>query len=199
MSGNNLAAPIWRIASRVAAAVVLVGLTLRAPLAQQPAAGASGPSHAAPPSEGKVGGGDDIPIGLPSRRPGKQATNIQAPHFLRMVPAKDRSLVPGGPNAVDRNAIGVAVVRHDAAPAVPLVGHVAVRMPGPQPIGASGSAVRGGETAPVRVPGAQPLVLSRSTIGSASFTRSGAALLPLGGPAKPGATGINGTSIRPKH
>jgi len=45
----------------------------------------------------------------------------------------------------------------------------------------------------------QPPVLSHSTIGGASFTRPGPALLPLGGPAKPGATSSNGTSIRPKH
>ena len=62
-----------------------------------------------------------------------------------------------------------------------------------------GLVIKGVESAPVRVAPAPPPVSSPGTIGGASFTRSGAALLPLGGPAKPAATGINGTSIRPKH
>ena len=93
-----------------------------------------------------------------------------------------------------------SVLRHDAAPAAsaaPIVGHFAAHAPAPQPLG--GLAFRGAQPAPVRLPGVQPPVLNRSTIGGASFTRSGTALLPLGGPAKLGATSINGTSIRPKH
>jgi hypothetical protein len=130
MSSHNLMTSAGRAARRVAAAVLLAGLSTGVPLAQQP------------------------------------------------------------------------VLRHDAAPAapaVPIVGHVAAHAPAPQPVGGSGLAFRGAQTAPLRLPGAQPLVLNRSTIGGASFTRPGPALLPLGGPAKPGATSINGTSIRPKH
>lgn len=95
-----------------------------------------------------------------------------------------------------RNVIGMP---HTVLPAAPFVGHLAVRAPASQSGGGSSMGMRGAVMVPVRVPGAQPLVSSRNTIGGASFRPAGAALLPLGGPAKPGATGINGTSIRPKH
>ena len=199
MSRKNPTRPIRRIACRIAAVVLLAGLPISAPLAQQPAAGAGGSAHAARPSEGKVSGGDDIPISLPTRRLHKQDTNIQAPHSLKAMPTKSRPILPAAPSVVDRNAIGVPVVRHDAVPAAPLVGHVAVRAPAPQLGGGSSLGIRSGQIAPVRVLGAQPLVSNSGALGGASFTRPGVALLPLGGPAKPGATGINGTNIRPKH
>lgn len=198
MIRDERCAPIRRVAWRVIAVVVLAGFSLRAPLAQQPPADSGRSTHAAVPSEGKAGHDNDIPAILRPRRPIQQDTNIQASQFLRTVPAKDRPVLPAGPQGVDRNAIGVAVVRHDPGPAVPPAGHFAVRGPVPEPIGAGAPAVSGRQMAPVRVPGAPP-VWSRSAIGGASFTRPGVALLPLGGPAKPAATGINGTSIRPKH
>lgn len=95
-----------------------------------------------------------------------------------------------------RNVIGVP---HTVVPAAPFIGHVAVRPPASQSGGGSSMGMRGAVMVPVHVPAAQPLVSSRTTIGGASFRPAGAALLPLGGPAKPGATSINGTSIRPKH
>lgn len=199
MSRKNPTGPIRRIACRIAAVVVLAGLPISAPRAQQPAAGAGGSAHAARPSEGKVSGDDDIPISLPTHRLRKQDSNIQASHFLKAMPTKSRPILSAAPSVGDRNAIGVPVLRHDAVPAAPLVGHVAVRAPAPQSGGGSSLGLRSGGIAPVRVPGAQPLVSSRGTLGGASFSRPGVALLPLGGPAKPGATGINGTSIRPKH
>ena len=199
MSTDDRHASIRRAAWRAITVVVLAGCSLRPSLAQQPPADVGGSIHAAAPREGKAGHDDDIPIFLPPRRPTKQGTNIQASPFLKMTPAKDRAVPPAGPQAVDRNAVGVAIVPRDPAPAVPLVGRVASRAAPQQPLGASALALTGGQMAPLRVPGAQPPVWSRSTIGGASFTRPGMALLPLGGPAKPAATGINGTSIRPKH
>lgn len=52
---------------------------------------------------------------------------------------------------------------------------------------------------PQPMPAPHPLVVSRGTIDGTAFTRPGTRLMPLGGAAKPAATGINGTSIRPKH
>lgn len=198
MSRNDRRMPIWRVAVPIIAAALLVGFSTGAPLAQQPAVGFGGSAHAAEPREGKRGNETNIPIGLPSRRPTKQDTNIQAPHFLQMVPTKDRPVLPPGSN-IDRNAIGIPVPHPYVAPAAPLVsGHVAVR-PLASPSAAAGLPVRTGDMAPVHVTGPPPLASSRGTIGGASFARSGAALVPLGGPAKPAATGINGTNIRPKH
>lgn len=182
MSRNDPAASSWGIAVRVIAAALLVGFATRTPLAQQPAAGGS--VHAAAPREARRGNEADIQIRLLSHRP--------------MAPAKDRPVLPPGSNIVDRNAIGLPVLRHDPVPPAPLVGHVAVRPLAPQSAG-GGLPVRSGEIAPVRVTGAPPLVSSRGTISGVSFTRPGAALVPLGGPAKPAATGINGTNVRPKH
>ena len=190
---------IARGALRIAAATALAGLSVAAAPAQQPAAGAGGSTHAAVPSEGQAGREADMPMSLPARRPTKPDATIQAPHFLKMTPAKDRPISLSAPNLMDRNAIGVPAIRHDAAPAAPLLGHVAVRAPAPLSGGGSSLGIRGGEIVPVRVPVAQPLVSSRSAIGGASFARPGTALLPLGGPARPGATSINGTTIRPKH
>lgn len=130
MSAANPTTAILRAAWRIAAAGALLGLSIHAPLAQQP-----------------------------------------------------------------RNRIGVP---HTVVPAAPFVGRVAVRAPAVQSGGGS-MGLRGAVMAPVHVPAAQPVVSSRNTIGGASFRPAGAALLPLGGPAKPGATGINGTTIRPKH
>jgi hypothetical protein len=64
---------------------------------------------------------------------------------------------------------------------------------------AAGLGNRGLQPKRMPVPLPRPLILSRGTINGAAFTRPGTALAPLGGPAKPGATSINGTSIRPKH
>jgi hypothetical protein len=64
---------------------------------------------------------------------------------------------------------------------------------------AAGLGGRGLQPLRMPVPVPRPLVLSRGTINGAAFTRPGTALAPLGGPAKPGATSINGTSIRPRH
>jgi hypothetical protein len=64
---------------------------------------------------------------------------------------------------------------------------------------AAGLGSRGLQSARMPVPVPRPLIVSRGTINGAAFTRPGTALAPLGGPAKPAATGINGTSIRPKH
>jgi hypothetical protein len=182
MSRNNPAASSWGIAVRVITAALLVGIATRAPLARQPAA--SGSVHAVAPREGRRSNQADIQIRLLSHRP--------------MAPAKDRTVLLPGSNIVDRNAIGIPVPRHELAPAAPLVDHVAVRPLAPQSAG-GGLPVRSGEIAPVRVTGAPPLVASRGTISGVSFMRPGAALVPLGGPAKPAATGINGTNVRPKH
>lgn len=161
MNGNG--SP-WNAAFAIAAAAAAVGFSMRIALAQQPAAGAGGPTHVAPI---------------------RQNTTIQAPHFLKSTPAKERPISLAGPNAMDRNAVAVPALRHDAAPAAPLAGRVAGHV-----------AVR--SIVPVRWP-AQPPVSSRNAIGGASFTRPVTALVPLGGPAKFGAANINGTSIRPKH
>lgn len=144
--------------------------------------------------------GLSMPAAL-AQQPAADANGSAHAQFLKMVPAKHRPLPTGAPNVVDRNAIGVAVIRHDAAPAapVPLVGGVAVGAPALQPIGAGALAIRGSHAAQVQVPGAAPPVSSRGAIGGASYTRPGMALLPLGGPVKSAATGINGTGIRPKH
>jgi len=198
MSRNNPATPIWRVAVRVIAAALLVGFSPRTPVAQQPAAGGGGPAHAAAPHEGRRGNEADIQIGLSSRRPTKQDTNIAAPHFVQMAPAKDRPVLPPGSNIIDRNAIGIPVLRRDLAPAAPLVGHVAVHPLAPQSAGV-GLPVGSVEISPLRMTGAPPLASSRGAITGASFTRPGTALVPLGGPAKQAATGINGTNIKPKH
>lgn len=195
-----------RAALLIAAVTALAGVSMRVSLAQQAVTGAGGSTHGAP-GEAKAGKELDIPMSLPAPRPIRQYTTIAAPHFLKMTPAKDRPISLPAPNAIDRNPIGVRLVRHDAAPAAPLLGQIVVRAPAPQPVGGSSLGTRGGETVlvPVRGSGAQPLVFNRSTIGGASFARPGTALLPLGGPARPGATSIagatsiNGTSIRPKH
>jgi hypothetical protein len=185
MSRNNPAAPTWRVATRVIAAALLAGVSTRTPLAQQPAAGAGGPVHAAATREGRRGSEADIQVRLLSRRP-------------QMAPAKDRPVLAPGANIVDRNAIGVPVLRHDQAPTASLVRHVAVRPLSAQSAG-GGLPVRSGDLAPLHGMAAPSSVSSRNTISGASFARSGAALVPLGGPAKPAATGINGTNIRPKH
>lgn len=195
---RNPSTQIWRAALGIVAAVLAFGASMRAPLAQQGAA-AGGPAHAATSGEGKAGGSDAIPIGLPARRPAGQDINVQAPHFVKMAPAKERALPPAAPNIVERNAIGLPVARRNAPPIAPLPGPIAVRAPVPPSAGGSSSGIRGGEIMPVRVPVAQPLASNRSTIGGAGLARPATALMPLGGPAKPGATSINGTSIRPKH
>ena len=110
MSRNNPTMPIWRVAWRLAAAVLLAGFPAGEPLAQQPAAGVGGSARAAAPREGKAGQKADVQVSLTTHRPSKQEINIQTPRFLKMGPANNRSALPGGPGAVDRNAIGVPVV-----------------------------------------------------------------------------------------
>jgi hypothetical protein len=197
MRRKNPTVAICRVAWRWAAAVLLAGVPTAAPQAQQPAAGIGGSAHAATPSGARTGGEGGIRIGLPSRQPTKQDPNIQAPQFLRIVPPNERSIGPAESNAIGRDAIGAPVVRHNGVPAAPFIGNSVVRAPIPQSGAGSGLGVRSGGIGVG--PAAQPLASSRGAIGGTSFTRPGATLLPLGGPAKPGATSINGTSIRPKH
>ncbi len=188
MSRNRGTAPSRSIAWHVIAAALLAGLSVRASVAQQARLGGGGSAHAPAFGQHRGGGKAGIPLGLPSSRPARPDA---APHFMKIVPA-----FPARSNA-DRNAIGVPVPSHNAAPVGNHAGPITV--PGSAPQSGGGLAVRGGVTAPMHVPGARPLIPSRAGIGGPSFARPGTALVPLGGPAKGGATGINGTSIRPKQ
>jgi hypothetical protein len=191
MSRDRGAAPFRRIVWRVIASALLAGFCTRAPLAQQPGLGGGGSAHAPAFGQHSGGGKRGLPLGLPSSRAAKQDALVQAPHFMKMVPA-----FPARSNA-DRNAIAVPVPPHNAVPVGTHVGPIAV--PGSAPQSGGALAARGGVTAPMHIPGAQPLISSRAAIGGPSFTRPGTALAPLGGPANAAATGINGTSIRSKH
>jgi hypothetical protein len=191
MSARILSQRAWRLALPVAGGALLAGMPAGIALAQQPAAANAGAAtHAAPSGENKGG------------RP-------QEPQ-VKFAPAKERSIersiIHGGPNVVDHNAIGISVVRPDGGqrPAAPNLGRAAAPVapiapvPPTPPGGAAGLAGRALEAPHVSAPAPRPLVLSRGTINGASFTRPGTALKPLGGPAKPAATGINGTTFRPK-
>lgn len=179
---------VWRAALLIAAAALLAGMSARATLAQQPvASGAGTAAHAAHSGETKGG-------------------RLQAPQ-LKMAPAEGRSIVHGGANVVDHNAIGIPVVRPDsgqkatglnlgrAATLAPPVSPLSPVLPG----AAAGLGSRALPAPHMPAPPLRPLVLSRGTISGAAFGRPSTALMPLGGPAKSAATGVNGTSIRPKH
>jgi hypothetical protein len=181
MSARILQGHVWRVVLRLAAGALLAGISARATLAQPPAASnAGGAAHAAPPAESKGGG-------------------IRVPH-LKIAPAKEPPIVPGGSNVVNRNAIGMSVERPDGGqrPAGPNVGRAAAPAPPAPPGDAAGLGIRVLPAPRVAAPGPRPLVLSRGVVSGTTFTRPGTALTPVGGPTKPAATGINGTSFRPK-
>ncbi len=178
---------VRRVVLPMAAGALLAGMPMRATLAQQPAASdAGGAVHAAPSGENKGGG-------------------VRAPP-LKIAPTRERSIVRGGSNLLDRNAIGMPVARPDGSqrPAAPNLGRAAT-LASPAPPAPSGApAVLGSRglqapRIPAPVPAPRPLIWSRGTIDGAALTRPGTALKPLGGPAKAAATGINGTNFQPKH
>lgn len=187
MSARIVPHRAWRLVLPLAGGALLAGVPVELALAQQPAAANAGAAaHAGPSGDSKSG------------RP-------QAPQ-VKFAPAKERSIIHGGANVVDHNAIGIAVVRPDGGqrPAMPNVGRAAAPVPPVPPMppappgGAAGLGARALPAPHISAPAPRPLVLSRGTINGASFTRPGTALKPLGGPAKPAATGINGTTFRPK-
>lgn len=183
MSARLLSRHVCRVVLPMAAGALLAGLSARVTLAQRhDAADAGAAAHAAPSGENKAG-------------------RFQAPQ-LKIAPAKEPSIVHGGGSAgVDRNAIGLPVVRPNSGQRPPALnlGHPAAIAPPEPSVGAAVFGNRGLQAPRVATPGPQPLVLRRGTIDGAAFTRPETALKPLGGPAKPAATGINGTSFRPKH
>jgi hypothetical protein len=186
---------------------VVVGLLLAAvwapavPAQQQPApADAAGSAHAAPPGEGERSGDLGIPLSLSGHRSARPDIAAQPPK-LKIGPIQHPAIAPNGPTIVDRNAIGLPVVRpaEGRGPAAINAGHTAVL---PLPALSDGAAGLGsGRLPPPRVvaPAPRPLVVSRGAIDGAAFTPPGTALKPLGGPAKPAAIGINGTNFRLKH
>lgn len=200
---------LWRAVLLMAAGALLAGMSARTALARQPVAGntAAAAPVAAASSENKGGGEFDVAISSAFSRSTKQDKAGHAPK-LKIAPAKERPIVPGRSNVVHRNAIGIPVARPNGGqkPTGPNLGRAATLAPpvAPVPPAPSGAALGlGGRALPaphMPMPAARPLVLSRGAInGGASFTRPGTALAPLGGPAKRAATGINGTSIQPKH
>lgn len=203
MSVRRLSRRVARIVLCMVAAALLAAMSTRATLAQQPAAANAGVSgHLVASSENEGGGERDVPIGLPSGRSTKLGSAGRAPQ-LKIAPANERSIVHGSSTILDRNAIGLAIPRPDAAqrPAALNLGHAAGIPPLATPAPSGGAALFGSRSLPAPRIAAQPLrplVLNRGAIDGAAFTRPATGLKPLGGPAKPAATGINGTSFRPK-
>jgi hypothetical protein len=186
MSARILPRHTWRVVLPIAAGALLAGMPAQVTLAQQhDATNPGAAAHVAPIGEHKGG-------------------RFQAPQ-LKMAPAKERPIIHGGANVADHNAIGMPVARPDGGqkPTAPNLGRAATLAPpvSPAPSGAALGLGSSALNAPhVPAPAPRPLVFSRGTInGGAVFTRPGTALAPLGGPAKQAATGINGTSIQPKH
>lgn len=190
MSARIWPGRVWRAVLPVAAGALLAGMSACSTSAQQTEAANTGAAaHAASSGEHKGG-------------------RFQAPQ-LKMAPTKQRSIVHGGANVVDHNAIGIPVVRPDGGqPAGPNLGRRATLTPPvlplpplpPAPPGAA--AGLGGRVLPpphISAAAPQPMALGRGSINGAAFTRPGTAPVPLGGPAKHVAIGIDGTSIQPKH
>jgi hypothetical protein len=183
MRARFLSRQVWRLVLRMAAGALLAGMSMPAALAQQPAAStAGGANHAAPSSTNK---GRDVP----------------AAH-LKLAPAKERSIVHGGSNVVDHNAIGMPVARPDFGQRpVGLGGRPGALAP-PAPAIPPGAAAGLGSKAvlPPRIPTPtlRPVVVGRGTISGNAFARPGTALQPIGGPAKSAAIGINGINFRAK-
>jgi hypothetical protein len=187
MSARILSDRAWRLVLPLAGGALLAAMPVEIALAQQPAAANAGAAaHAAPSGENK-------------------ADRFQAPQ-VKFAPATERPINHGGATVIDHNAIGISMVRPDGGqrPAVPNLGRAAAPVPPAPPLPPAppgGAAGLGGRTLPaphISVPAPRPLVLSRGTINGASFTRPRTALKPLGGPAKPAAAGVNGTTFRPK-
>jgi hypothetical protein len=189
MSARILPRNTWRVALGIATgALLLAGMPAQVTLAQQhDANNPDAAAHAAPTGENKGG-------------------RFQAPQ-LKMAPAKERPIIHGGANVTDHNAIGISIVRPDRGqqPTGLNLGRAATLAPPVAPVSPvpPGAAVGLGSRALAALhmpaPAPRPLVLSRGTINGAAFTRPGTALVPLGGPAKQAAIGINGTNIQPKH
>lgn len=188
MSARMRPRPVWRVVLLTAAGALLAGVSTRATLAEQPiASGVGAAAHAAPSGETKGG-------------------RVRAPQ-LKAAPAKEQSIVHGGANVIDHNAIGISVVRPDSGqkPTELNLGRAVTLAPPVSPIppvppgGAVGLSSRALPPPYVPAQPPRPLVLSRGTINGAAFTRLGTTLTPLGGPPNRAATGINGTSIQPKH
>lgn len=200
MSARIIALDAWRVVLRTAACVLVAGLPTQIMLAQQPEAANTVAAAHVPASSDNKSGERDVIISLPSIRSSKLGNAGQAPQ-LKIAPAQERSIVHGGSNVIDRNAIGSPIPRPDAGqrPAGPALGHAAAVVPPAPPGGAAVLGIREFQVPRLPAPAPRPLVLSHGTIDGAAFTRPGTALKPLGGPAKPAATGINGTTFRPKH
>lgn len=183
MSLSPLPRQVWRIFLRIMAGALLAGMSAQVTLAQQhETADAGAAAHAPQPGENKGGR-----FGVPQ---------------LKMAPARAPAIVHGGAN-VDRNAIGMSIVRPNGGqrPLGPNLGRAATIAPPASPAPSAAAVGLGGRAVPlprIAAPAPRPLVLSHGTINGATFTRPGTAPVPLGGPAKRAATGINGTSFRPK-
>ncbi len=188
MSAKILPHHAWCVVLGIAAGALLAGMPAQVTLAQQhDAANPGAAPHAAPTGENKGG-------------------RFSTPQ-LKMAPAKERPIIHGGANVIDHNAIGMSVVRPDGGekPTGLNLGRAATLAPPASPIppalpgGAVGLGSRALPAPRVPAPSPRPLILSRGTINGAAFTRPNTALTPLGGAAKSAATGVNGTSIQPKH
>lgn len=175
---------VWRVVLPMAAAALLAGMFARAALAQQhETADAGAAAHAAPSGDNKGG-------------------HFQPPQ-VKTAPVRAPAIVHGGGASVERNAIGMSVARPNGGERPPglNLGHAATVAPPASPAlspAAVGLGTRASPQPRIAAPAPRPLVLSRGTINGATFTRPGTAPVPLGGPAKRTATGINGTSFRPK-
>jgi hypothetical protein len=183
MSTRTLPHRARRAVLAMAAGALLAAMSPRATPAQHPAASvADGTAHAGSSAENKERG-------------------VPAPH-LKIAPAKERSIVHGGPNVVDHNAIGMPVARPDFGQRpVGLGGRAGAPVP-PAPAIPPGAAAGLGSKAltPPRIPtpALRPPVVGRSTISGNAFARPATALKPIGGPAKSASIGINGTNFRAK-
>jgi hypothetical protein len=201
MSAKASLQHLGQVAQRVVGGLLLAAVWTSSVPAQQPApADGAGSAHAAPPGEGERGGDLGIPLSLSGHRSAKPDIAGQ-PLKLKIGPIQHPAIVPNGPAIVDRNAIGLPVVRPAEVrlPAAINAGHTAVL---PLPALSGGAASLGSRGLPpprIAAPAPRPLVVSRGAIDGAAFTRAGTALKPLGGPAKHASAGINGTSIQPKH
>jgi hypothetical protein len=188
MSVSILPRQMWRLAPLMLAGALLAGVSGQPTLAQEAvAANAGAAAHAAPSNENKGG-------------------RFQALQ-PRMPPAQQQSIVHGNANVIDHNAIGISVVRPDGGqkPTGLNPGRAGTIVPPAPPLppaapgAVTGMGIRALPTPHVPAPTPPSPVLSRGTINGAAFTRLGAALAPLGGPAKHATAGINGTDIKPKH
>jgi hypothetical protein len=174
---------VWLLVLPMAAAMLLAAVFAPATLAQQHETAAAGAApHTAPSSDNRAG-------------------RFLAPQ-LKMAPAREPAIVHGGA-AVERNAIGMSVARPDGGqrPLGLNLGRAPTVAPPASPLPSGAAVGLGGRSVPpprTAAPAPRPLVVSRGTINGATFTRPGTAPVPLGGPAKRTASGINGTSFRPK-